>query len=607
MSLLFGRRAGRYIIRDLIRRGSTSTVYLGEHVELGDAAAVKVLKPHLACHPSTAERFRTEARAAARLTHRSLVKVLDVGDLEDQVPYMVTELLQGRPLNRALEATLPITPEKAYSLVKQICGALEVVHDQGQVHRGVRPSKILVSEMEPVRLKLLGFSMADITASDLDRSTASTSADRERALFLSPEQAAGSHDEVSARTDIFAVGALIYWMLTGRAPETTAARSGPGGARPRELRSLRPDIADDLAELVSRCLQGRPRDRPRTVKEVAFIFGSSVKLTVEELESRVQDVISAVMNKGAGGGQARPPAERDAPTSDPPGGDDSWINGILQQQKDRSTKHKDQAPAEDVPRVDLPGPVDAAALEPAGAVELEGVVARAEQPVLRPVPANLVGGGTTMVPDDDAPTDKLPAAPDPGEPGTVLKTSVVPAEEIGVVVDPRPRTGVVPEDEILAQADRAEAVVAPTAKADTSLPDETDKDEVIKDPTILQPDAEVDARGERIRRYRLHVVEGPDAGIRQPLEVGTVLIGTHDNNDLVLTDPTVSRNHLEIQVRATGILVNDLDTSNGSFLGKQRLHREVIRGRARIRVGSDTVIELIPVDGTTARGEAEGI
>jgi transcriptional regulator with PAS, ATPase and Fis domain len=100
----------------------------------------------------------------------------------------------------------------------------------------------------------------------------------------------------------------------------------------------------------------------------------------------------------------------------------------------------------------------------------------------------------------------------------------------------------------------------------------------------------------KVRRYLLRVVAGPNAGYERQLESGTVMIGTNENNDLVLADPTVSRYHLELQVRSEGIRVSDLDSTNGTYLGETRLGSVVVRQRARLRVGGETQIEILPAD-----------
>jgi DNA-binding NtrC family response regulator len=100
----------------------------------------------------------------------------------------------------------------------------------------------------------------------------------------------------------------------------------------------------------------------------------------------------------------------------------------------------------------------------------------------------------------------------------------------------------------------------------------------------------------KVRRYALRVTAGPDAGLERILEDGTVLIGTHENNDLILKDTTVSRYHLELQVRAEGVRVTDQDSTNGTYLGDTRLGSVMVKGRARLRVGGDTELDIAPAD-----------
>ncbi len=100
----------------------------------------------------------------------------------------------------------------------------------------------------------------------------------------------------------------------------------------------------------------------------------------------------------------------------------------------------------------------------------------------------------------------------------------------------------------------------------------------------------------KVRHYVMVVAEGPDAGLERSLESGTVLIGTHPDNDVVLTDATASRYHLEIQMRAEGVRISDLDTTNGTYLGQTRLGSVVVRERVQLRVGGDTILEVIPAD-----------
>ncbi|MCC6747351.1 MAG: sigma 54-dependent Fis family transcriptional regulator [Deltaproteobacteria bacterium] len=100
----------------------------------------------------------------------------------------------------------------------------------------------------------------------------------------------------------------------------------------------------------------------------------------------------------------------------------------------------------------------------------------------------------------------------------------------------------------------------------------------------------------KVRRWVLRVIGGPDTGLERPLDAGTILMGTHENNDVTLKDNTVSRYHLEIQVRAEGVKVTDQDSTNGTYLGKTRLGSVILNARAKLKVGGETEIEIIPAD-----------
>ncbi len=603
MSLLIGHQAGRYIIKEVIGRGTTSSVFLGEHEKLGHRAAVKVLFPHLACHGPTAERFRDAACAAARVQHPGIVKILDVGDLDDGVPYYVMELLRGKPLDRALDLLLPLSPEQAYVVVKQICGALSVIHDRGQAHLGLRPSNVFVTGQSPWRVKLLDLGVTVVE--DCGQESSAVEARLEACHFTSPEQAARQREDVSPRADIYSLGALAYWMLTGRVPfegRPDAILDRKAQSPPPTLGDVRPDVTEDLSDLVTRCLQRRPKDRPRTAEEVAFLFGNAVQMTIEELESRIEDVISSVLKKGGGDHCEAQPAEPEAAGEGPLEGA-AEINEALRRQRARSSGGDGDDPGDGL---DLPAPVDGEALREAEEAA-RGVVARADPGAPMPVqPKDPRISGEALPTslhrpaDDEAPTDEVPARGDqaaktgstpvaptaPPEPDTILKTHVVAAEDIVSSEDlkHRPDTDVQPVDDLVAAGE------LPGGEPPEEAPDDEDTARDREGP-VPGP-----VRGSSHRRYTLRVEQGPDAGLEQALEIGTVLVGTTPDNDMVLTDTTISRNHLEIQIRTKDIMVRDLDTSNGTFLGERSISRAVVHGRVSLRLGRDTVIELIPAD-----------
>jgi serine/threonine-protein kinase len=198
---------GRYRIEEEIARGGMGVIYRAIHVTLDLPRAVKLITPQFARDPRYLERFRTEATAAARIEHPNVVTVHDFGEV-DGAPYLVMQYVEGVDLERLVEREGPLMPQRALALLTQIADGLDAAHAVGVVHRDVKPSNILVVGD---RALLTDFGLAKTTASRGQSELIGGTVE-----YAAPEQLEGA--DVDARTDVYSLGCVFLFMLTGRTP-----------------------------------------------------------------------------------------------------------------------------------------------------------------------------------------------------------------------------------------------------------------------------------------------------------------------------------------------------------------------------------------------------
>ncbi|WP_258365842.1 MULTISPECIES: Stk1 family PASTA domain-containing Ser/Thr kinase [unclassified Curtobacterium] len=212
--------ANRYEIGEVIGRGGMATVHVGTDTRLGRRVAVKLLKPSLANDPAFRTRFRQEAQAAARMAHPTIVRVYDAGEetvrestgSEVQVPFIVMEFVEGRPLSEIV-AEGPVVQEEAARIVEGILTALEFSHRAGVVHRDIKPANVMITHSGQVKVMDFGIARA---ITDTSATVAQTTSILGTASYFSPEQARG--ELVDARTDLYSTGIVLFELLTGRPP-----------------------------------------------------------------------------------------------------------------------------------------------------------------------------------------------------------------------------------------------------------------------------------------------------------------------------------------------------------------------------------------------------
>jgi beta-lactam-binding protein with PASTA domain/tRNA A-37 threonylcarbamoyl transferase component Bud32 len=254
---------GRYRILRKLGSGGMANVYLAEDEDLGRRVAIKILNDRYANDELFIERFRREAKSAAALSHPNIVSIYDRGEAEGTY-YIAMEVIEGRSLKELIltRGPLPIGQTIAYTF--EILDALRFAHRHGIIHRDVKPHNILIGGE---RLKVTDFGIARAGASQMTEAGSIMGT----AQYLSPEQARGA--PVTASSDLYSVGIVLYEMLTGKVPFSGDSAIEIAMKHLNELpkppSKVRPEIPEDLDQVVLRALAKAPEDRYQTAEEFA--------------------------------------------------------------------------------------------------------------------------------------------------------------------------------------------------------------------------------------------------------------------------------------------------------------------------------------------------
>jgi serine/threonine-protein kinase len=261
------RQLGNYRLSRLIGAGGMGEVYLAEHQLMKRPVAIKLIRPGKAADPHALARFEREVRATAKLSHWNTIEIFDYGRTDDGTFYYVMEYLPGMSLAELVEKHGPLPPARAIHLLVQTCDALAEAHAGGLIHRDLKPGNIFAAYRGGFHdvAKLLDFGLAkpistEMSGVQLTQEGSITGSP----LFMSPEQALGD-SEPDARSDIYSLGAVAYYVLTGSPPfdgdkpmRVILAHAHEQVVPPSRLR---PAIPSDLEAVVVRCLSKNPHDR----------------------------------------------------------------------------------------------------------------------------------------------------------------------------------------------------------------------------------------------------------------------------------------------------------------------------------------------------------
>ena len=298
LSLAVGTTVGPYQVLRPLGRGGMGEVVEAIDVRSGTHVAIKASTRRLE-HPADRARCVDEGRLAATISHPNVVYVFGVDEI-DGVPIVVTELVNGGTLRDLVQQRGRLSVAEAVDLMCQVADGLDAVHGAGVLHRDVKPSNCFVDETGRVKVGDFGLALStrtDVPIGEPRRGVAGTLA------FASPEQWRG--EPLDVRSDIYAAGATLYFLLTGKPPfaRVEAARTKAGAPRepPPSVRADRPDVPRDLDRIVRQCLAAEPGDRPGSCRELSRLlapFGAAsptpAALGVRALAGMVDVVILRV-------------------------------------------------------------------------------------------------------------------------------------------------------------------------------------------------------------------------------------------------------------------------------------------------------------------------
>ena len=275
---LVGRTiAGKYCLETMVGEGAMGAVYRARQTTLGTTLAIKVLHSQLAGEPLFAARFLREAQAASRVDHPSSMRVIDFGEEPDGLLYIAMEYVDGKTLAKIIEESSPLPVARIVDIACQALAALAVAHDIGVIHRDLKPENIMVLEGEDDEgrthdiVKVCDFGVAKL----LEGGSRAPSVTAQGVVvgtpeYMSPEQARG--DALDARSDLYAMGVLLFHLMTGKVPFDSSTAFGTAfmhvNDEPTRPRLLNPGVDSRLEAICLKAMRKRPEDRFASAREL---------------------------------------------------------------------------------------------------------------------------------------------------------------------------------------------------------------------------------------------------------------------------------------------------------------------------------------------------
>jgi serine/threonine-protein kinase len=279
ISVHAGEKLDHFQIDRLVARSGMASIFQGTDLRTGQTVAIKIPHPQMECDPVFFERFQREEEIGKKLDHPGVMKVIPNEGRHD--PYIVMEWVPGQLLRQIMAESGKMPQERAIDLVLKICQALEHIHSHGVIHRDLKPENIMIDENDNIKIIDFGISANSgarrITFAKLSDTMGTPD-------YISPEQVKGGRGD--ARSDVYALGVMLYEMLTGTVPFTGdnpfAIMNDRLLNNPVPPREHNPEISTQLQEVLYRALEREPRNRYRSARDFAFDLEHLDQVGVEE-------------------------------------------------------------------------------------------------------------------------------------------------------------------------------------------------------------------------------------------------------------------------------------------------------------------------------------
>ena len=272
---LIGQQFGSYRVVRLLGQGGMGAVYLAEHPVIKSRVAIKVLHPQFADNKKVVDRFFNEARAVNLIGHDNILKILDLNSTEDGRPYFIMELLEGQSLQALVEPGLPVPLIVSGPILLQFCEALQAAHDRKIYHRDVKPDNVYLISHKGRKnfVKVVDFGIAKLTEQATGGSgTTQTGMVVGTPAYMSPEQAAGVHNKIDGRSDVYSTGVMMFQLATGKLPFPSAnfgeVLIGHMRLDPPKPRDLNPEIPLEYEHIILTALAKEQDARQQSMREL---------------------------------------------------------------------------------------------------------------------------------------------------------------------------------------------------------------------------------------------------------------------------------------------------------------------------------------------------